>query len=153
MRRRLLPWPPPVAVERLRDLEPGRRPAALHQRTALLRYSSATVDVGQNTNIEYRVFLNCDYLSARHADHRPALCRIVRLLRRCSAAMAEWRQGGEKALPRHRSDHDDIERVYGSSATPPGKLRVQIQPAALRPGGNADGSAKPASVEVAIVSA
>jgi hypothetical protein len=40
-----------------------------------------------------------------------------------------------------------------ASATPPGKLRVQIQPVALRAGGNADGSAKPASVEVAIVSA
>jgi tyrosinase len=45
----------------------------------------------------------------------------------------------------------------GASCSNPGwwsrKLRVQIQPVALRTGGNADGSAKPASVEVAIVSA
>jgi tyrosinase len=108
-------------------------------------------DVGQNTNIEYRVFLNCDYLSAS----TPTTDRhYVGSFGFFGAHGGHAQGGGEPKKPSIGVDLTTaISRVYGPSATPPGKLRVQIQPAALRPGGNADGSAKPASVEVAIVSA
>jgi hypothetical protein len=45
-----------------------------------------------------------------------------------------------------------IQGVYGSAPTPPGRLRVQIQPVALKQKRKAAGTARPSRVEVAIVS-
>ena len=108
-------------------------------------------DVGQNANTEFRVFLNCDYLSAS----TPVTDRhYAGSFGFFGAHGGHSHGGGEPKKPSIGIDLTAaISRVYGPSATPPGKLRVQIQPAALRPGGNAEASAKPASVEVAIVSA
>lgn len=110
------------------------------------------LDYSQDANTEYRIFLNCDYLSAttpatdrhyvgsfgffgHHGGHGGAV-------------------GKEARKPSIGIDLTAaIQRVYGSVATPPEKLRVQIQPVALKPNGKADGTAKPARVEVAIVSA
>jgi len=107
-------------------------------------------DVGSNTNTEYRVFLNCDYLSAS----TPTTDRHYVGSFGFFGTHGHAHGGGEPKKPSIGVDLTTaIARVYGPSATPPGKLRVQIQPVAVRAGGNADGSAKPASVEVAIVSA
>jgi tyrosinase len=106
-------------------------------------------DVGPNTNTEYRVFLNCDYLSAS----TPTTDRHYVGSFGFFGSHGHAHGSGEPKKPSIGVDLTTaIARVYGPT-TPPGKLRVQIQPVAVRAGGNADGSAKPASVEVAIVSA
>jgi tyrosinase len=107
-------------------------------------------DVGLNTNTEYRVFLNCDYLSAS----TPTTDRHYVGSFGFFGTHGHAHGGSESKKPSIGVDLTTaIARVYGPSATPPGKLRVQIQPVAVRAGSNADGSAKPTSVEVAIVSA
>jgi tyrosinase len=107
------------------------------------------VDYTQHDNTEYRVFLNCDYLSAG----TPTTDRHY--VGSFGFFGSHGGHGGKE--PRKPSLGIDltstIQRVYGSAATPPGKLRVQIQPVALRPAGKADGTVKPSRVEVAIVSA
>jgi tyrosinase len=110
------------------------------------------VDYAQHANTEYRVFLNCDYLSAG----TPTTDRhYVGSFGFFGPGDGHGHGGGKE--PKKPSLGIDltatIQRVYGSAATPPGKLRVQIQPVALRPDGKADGTAKPSRVEVAIVSA
>ena len=107
-------------------------------------------DVEKNTNTEYRVFLNCDYLSAS----TPATDRHY-----VGSFGFFGNHGGHAHAgkpPKKPSIGLDltaaIQRIYGSTEDAPGKLRLQIQPVALRAGGNADGSAKPASIEVAIIS-
>jgi tyrosinase len=106
------------------------------------------VDYAQQANTEYRVFLNCDYLSAG----TPTTDRHY--VGSFSFFGAHRGHGGkESKKPSLGIDlTPTIERVYGSAATPPGKLRVQIQPVPLRSGAKADGTAKPGRVEVAIVS-
>ena len=107
-------------------------------------------DVEKNTNTEYRVFLNCDYLSAS----TPATDRHY------VGSFGFFGNHGSHAHagkpPKKPSIGLDltaaIQRIYGSTEDAPGKLRLQIQPVALRAGSNADGSAKPASIEVAIIS-
>ncbi|MDA9476873.1 hypothetical protein XI03_20760 [Bradyrhizobium sp. CCBAU 65884] len=108
-------------------------------------------DFQKNKNTEYRVFLNCDYLSAS----TPTTDRhYVGSFGFFGSHGGHSHGGGEPKKPSISVDLTAaIARVYGPVATPPGKLRLQIQPVALRAGGNADGSARPASVEVAIVSA
>lgn len=108
-------------------------------------------DVDKNNNTEYRVFLNCDYLSAS----TPATDRHYVGSFGFFGTHGGHAHGGKE--PKKPSIGVDltaaIQRIYGGAATPPGKLRVQIQPVALRTGADADGSVKPGSIEVAIVSA
>jgi tyrosinase len=110
------------------------------------------VDYTENANTQYRVFLNCDYLSAG----TPTTDRHYVGTFGFFGPHGGHGHGGGKE-PRKPSLGIDltatIQRVYGSAATPPAKLRVQIQPVALRPAGAAQGTVKPSRVEVAIVSA
>jgi tyrosinase len=106
------------------------------------------VDYAQQANTEYRVFLNCDYLS----PGTPTTDRHY--VGSFGFFGAHSGHGGKSKKPSLGIDlTSTIQRVYGSAGVPPGKLRVQIQPVALRSGGKADGTVKPSSVEVAIVSA
>jgi tyrosinase len=110
------------------------------------------VDYAQHDNTEYRVFLNCDYLSAG----TPTTDRhYVGSFGFFGPQGGHGGHGGKEAKkPSLGIDlTSTIERVYGSAASPPGKLRVQIQPVALRPAAKAVGTVKPSRVEVAIVSA
>jgi tyrosinase len=110
------------------------------------------VDYARQANTEYRVFLNCDYLSAG----TPTTDRhYVGAFGFFGPPGGHGGHGGKEARkPSLGIDlTSTIQRVYGSAGTPPGKLRVQIQPVALRPAGKADGTVKPSRVEVAIVSA
>jgi tyrosinase len=110
------------------------------------------VDYVQHANTEYRVFLNCDYLSAG----TPTTDRHY--VGSFGFFGPEGGHGGHGSKEARKPSlgidlTSTIQRIYGSAATTPGKLRVQIQPVALRPAGKADGTAKPSRVEVAIVSA
>ena len=110
------------------------------------------VDYTQHANTEYRVFLNCDYLSAS----TPTTDRHY--VGSFGFFGAQGGHGGHGGAEARKSSlgidlTTTIQRVYGSAATPPGKLRVQIQPVALRPAAKAEGTAKPSRVEVAIISA
>jgi tyrosinase len=107
------------------------------------------VDYAEDANTEYRVFLNCDYLSAG----TPTTDRHY--VGSFGFFGNHGGHGGKEAKkPSIGIDLTAaIQRVYGSAATPPGKLRVQIQPVALRAAATANGTAKPSRVEVAIVSA
>jgi len=107
------------------------------------------LDYAQDANTEYRVFLNCNYLSAG----TPTTDRHY--VGSFGFFGGHHAHGGGKE-PRKPSIGVDltaaIQRIYGSTATPPEKLLVQIQPVALKPAAKADGTARPARVEVAIVS-
>ena len=106
------------------------------------------VDYAEEANTEYRVFLNCSYLSAG----TPTTDRHY--VGSFGFFGSHGGHGGKEA--RKPSIGVDlttaIQRVYGSTATPPEKLRVQIQPVPLKPDAQANGTTKPARVEVAIVS-
>lgn len=107
------------------------------------------LDYAQDTNTEYRVFLNCDYLSASTPTTDRHFVASFGFFGHHGG-----HGGAEAKKPSIGIDLTAaIQRVYGSAATPPGKLRVQIQPVALKPAAKADGTAKPSRVEVAIVSA
>ncbi len=109
------------------------------------------LDYSQDANTEYRVFLNCDYLSAG----TPTTDRhYVGSFGFFGHHGGHSHGGGEAKKPSIGIDLTSaIQRVYGSAETPPEKLRVQIQPVALKSSGKANGTAKPSRVEVAIVSA
>jgi len=109
------------------------------------------VDYEQQTNTEYRVFLNCDYLSAS----TPTSDRhYVGSFSFFGKHDGRTHGGKEAKKPSFGLDLTSaILRVYGSAPTAPSKFRVQIQPVALRAGGKADGTARPSRVEIAIVSA
>ncbi len=110
------------------------------------------VDYAEHANTEYRVFLNCDYLS----PNTPTTDRhYVGSFGFFGPQGGHGGHGGAEARkPSLGIDlTSTIQRVYGSAATPPEKLRVQIQPVALRPAGKANGTVKPSRVEVAIISA
>jgi tyrosinase len=107
-------------------------------------------DVEKNVNTEYRVFLNADDLKADTPTTNPHYV----------GSFGFFGAGGHAhagQAPKKPSIGVDltaaIQRLYGSAGIPSGKLRLQIQPVALRAGANADGSARPRTVEVAIVSA
>src|SRR5215208_4216247 len=106
------------------------------------------VDYTQHQNTEYRVFLDCDYLSAGVPTSNRHYVGSFGFFG------GHGSHGGKEA--RKPSIAVDLtaacHRVYGNATTPPGKLRVQIQPVPLKPTGRA-GSAKPSRVEVAIVGA
>lgn len=105
------------------------------------------VDYAEQANTEYRVFLNCDYLS----PGTPTTDRHY--VGSFGFFGAHSGHGGKSKKPSLGIDlTPTIQRVYGSAATAPGKLRVQIQPVPLRSAGKADGTVKPERVEVAIVS-
>jgi tyrosinase len=107
------------------------------------------LDYAQDANTEYRVFLNCDYLSAG----TPTTDRHY--VGSFGFFGNHGGHGGRDA--RKPSIGVDlttaIQRVYGSALSPPEKMRVQIQPVALKPGAKAEGTTKPSRVEIAIVSA
>jgi tyrosinase len=110
------------------------------------------VDYAHHANTEYRVFLNCDYLSAT----TPTTDRhYVGSFGFFGPQGGHGGHGGTEARkPSLGIDlTSTIQRVYGSATTPAGKLRVQIQPVALRAAGKTEGTVKPGRVEVAIVSA
>jgi tyrosinase len=109
------------------------------------------LDFESNTNTEYRVFLNCDYLSPSTPTTDRHYVGSFGFFGRHDG----HGHGGKE--PRKPSIGIDltttIQRVYGSAPPAPGKLRVQIQPVALKAAGEANGTARPSRVEVAIVSA
>jgi tyrosinase len=109
------------------------------------------LDYAEQANTEYRVFLNCDYLSAS----TPTTDRhYVGSFGFFGQHGGHAHGGGEAKKPSIGVDLTTaIQRVYGSAVTSPGKLRVQIQPVALKASAKANGTAKPSRVEVAIVSA
>jgi tyrosinase len=106
------------------------------------------IDYGQQENTEYRVFINCDYLSAV----TPATDRhYVGSFGFFGPPGGHGGKEGKK--PSIAVDLTAaIGRVYGSATASPGSLRVQIQPAALRPKDKVAGTAAPARVEIAVVS-
>ena len=109
------------------------------------------IDYGQQENTEYRVFINCDYLSAV----TPTTDRhYVGSFGFFGPPGSHGGHGGkERRKPSIAVDLTAaIERVYGSATVSPGRLRVQIQPVALRPKDKVGGTAAPARVELAIVS-
>ena len=103
----------------------------------------------EQENTEYRVFINCDYLSAE----TPIADRSY--VGTFGFFGGHGSHGGSEAkLPSIALDITSaIQSVYGSATAPPGSLRVQIQPVIQRAGGKAAGTITPARVEVAIVSA
>jgi tyrosinase len=107
------------------------------------------VDYAQHENTEYRVFLDCDYLSAGVPTTNRHYVGSFGFFG------AHGSHGGKEARkPSLAIDMTEAcQRVYGGAATTPGKLRIQIQPVALRPAAKANGTVKPGRVEVAIVSA
>jgi tyrosinase len=104
------------------------------------------IDYGQQENTEYRVFINCDYLSA-------ATPTTDRHYVGSFGFFGPGHGGKEGKNPSIAVDLTAaIGRVYGSATASPGRLRVQIQPVALRPKDPVAGTATPARVEVAVVS-
>jgi tyrosinase len=109
-------------------------------------------DYAEDANTEYRVFLNCDYLSAATPTTDRHYVGSFGFFGPSGAHGGHG--GGEPRKPSIGLDLTSaIQRIYGSAAVPPGKLRVQIQPVALKPAGKANGTVRPSRVEVAIVSA
>ena len=105
------------------------------------------VDYAQPENTEYRVFINCDYLS----PETPVTDRHY------VGAFGFFGRGGhagkESKRPTVALDLTSaIQSVFGSAVDPTGRLRVQILPVPLRPKAKADGTAKPSRVEVAFIS-
>src|SRR5262249_18461541 len=106
------------------------------------------LDYADDANTEYRVFINCGYLSAG----TPTTDRHY-----VGSFGFFGKHGGHGGTEARKPSigvdlTTAIQRVYGSAATPPEKLRVQIQPVPLKPGAKGNGTTKPARVEVAIVS-
>jgi len=136
---------PPSGLETL-SLDKARTQAVSGPRAyAFLR----DVEYAQQENTEYRVFMNCDYLS-----------RDTPITDRHYVGSFGFfggpggHAGKESRRPSVAVDlTSTIQRVYGSAAEPSGRIRVQVQPVPLRPQGRADGTAKPNKVEVAFVSA
>jgi tyrosinase len=102
------------------------------------------IDYGQQENTEYRVFINCDYLSAV----TPTTDRHY--VGSFGFFGPPGVHGGKPSIAVDLTAA--IGRVYGSTTASPGILRVQIQPVALRPKDKVAGTAAPARVEVAIIS-
>jgi tyrosinase len=152
----------PVDVD-LNALTPVARRALLPSGLATLSCASARVDYlsgprafaflrdinyGQQENTEYRIFINCDYLSAT----TPTTDRhYVGSFGFFGPPGGHGAKEGKK--PSIAVDLTAaIGRVYGSATASPGSLRVQIQPVALRPKDKVAGTVAPARVEVAVVS-
>jgi tyrosinase len=107
------------------------------------------LDFAEQANTEFRVFLNCDDLSAGTPTTNRHYVGSFGFFGNHGG------HGGREAKkPSIGIDlTSTIQRVYGSATTPSAKLRLQIQPVALRPAGKANGTTKPNRVEVAIISA
>ena len=128
------------------SLEKARTLAASGPRAyAFLR----DVDYAQQENTEYRVFIDCDYLS----PETPITDRhYVGSFGFFGGHGSHAGKGSRK--PSVALDLTSaIQRVYGSVADPSGRIRLQVQPVPLRPKDKADGTAKPSKVEIAFVSA
>jgi tyrosinase len=106
------------------------------------------IDYADHENTEYRVFINCDYLS----PDTPVTDRHY--VGAFGFFGGHGSHGGREARkPSIAVDLTSaIQRVYGSTGALNGRLRVQVQPVALRPKGKQGGTAKPSRVEVAFVS-
>ena len=128
------------------SLEKARTLAASGPRAyAFLR----DVDYAHQENTEYRVFIDCDYLSLE----TPATDRhYVGSFGFFGGHDSHAGKRGRK--PSVALDLTSaIQSVYGSLADPSGRIRLQVQPVPLRPKAKADGTAKPSKVEIAFVSA
>ena len=103
----------------------------------------------EHENTEYRVFINCPYLSP---DTPPTDRHYV-------GAFGFFGGHGTHAGKESRKPSvaldltSTIQRVYGGVAVTTAGLRVQLQPVALRKSGKTSGTATPSRVEVAVVSA
>jgi tyrosinase len=107
------------------------------------------IDYEKQENTEYRVFINCDYLSPETPITDRHYVGAFGFFGGHSG-----HGGKESRKPSVAVDLTSaIQRVFGSAVDPTGRLRVQVQPVALRPKGKVDGTAKPSRVEVAFVSA
>ena len=108
------------------------------------------VDYTDQQNTEYRIFLNCDYLS----PETPVTDRhYVGAFGFFGGHGGHVGHGGKVKKPSLAVDLTSaIQRVFGSAADPTARLRVQIQPVAVKPKVKVSGTAKPSRVEVAFVS-
>jgi tyrosinase len=126
------------------SLSQAREQAARGARAyALIRDISFTAQA----NTEYRVFINCPYLS----PETPTTDRHY--VGSFGFFGGHGSHGGKESKPSIALDLTSaIQRVYGADGAA-GGLRVQIQPVALRQRVKASGTATPSRVEVAVVSA
>jgi tyrosinase len=103
------------------------------------------IEVSKIETTQYRVFIDCDYLSSSTPVTDPHYAGTFSFFGEHSHG-----SGGHPSVLVDLTRA--IQRVYGSAAAAPANIRVQVLPVALgRPG--EIGTAKPSRVEVAIVTA
>jgi tyrosinase len=125
-------------------VDPGRVRARLAAAPRALCFIR-DIAVANDENTQYRVFVDCDYLSASTpiSDRHYA---------GTFGFFGTHNHGGE-ANPSVAVDLTvPVQRVYGSLPTSPESIRVQILPVARGKGGEI-GMAKPSRVEIAIITA
>ena len=125
-------------------VDPGRVRARLAAAPRALCFIR-DIAVANDENTQYRVFVDCDYLSATTpiSDRHYA---------GTFGFFGTHNHGGE-ANPSVAVDLTvPIQRVYGSLPTSPDSIRVQILPVARGKGGEI-GTAKPSRLEIAIITA
>ena len=106
------------------------------------------IEYAEQGNTEYRVFINCDYLSpATPATDRHYVGSFGFFGRH------DGHGGHEARKPSISVDLTSaLQRVFGASGAATGRIKIQVQPVALRPKDKASGTAKPSRVEIAFVS-
>src|SRR5262249_28057987 len=132
----------PSGIEMLNMNEARKQAAAGPRAYAFIR----DIAYSKHENTSHRVFINCDYLS----KDTPTTDRHY--VGTFGFFGSQDSHGDHQKKPSIAVDLTSaIQDIYGSATTTPGPLRVQIQPAALRPEGKAAGTATPDRVEVAVV--
>jgi len=128
-----------------RDVTKGRQQVAGGPRAvAFIR----DIDVTQQEDTMYRVFINCDYLSPDTPISDPSYVGTFGFFGDHGG------HGGKAAKPSVAVDLTAaIQRVYGSAPVPSGRIRVQILPVSNAQKDGKVGTATPGRVEVAFVSA
>ena len=103
------------------------------------------IEVSKIATTQYRVFIDCDYLSSGTPVTDPHYAGTFSFFGEHSHG-----SGGHPSVLVDLTSA--IQRVYGSAAAAPANIRVQILPVALGKPGEV-GTAKPSRIEVAIVTA
>jgi tyrosinase len=137
---------PAGAGSELLDFNPARERAASGPRAlAFIREIAVT----QHENTLYRVFIDCDYLSQGTPISDPHYIGTFGIF-----GDHEDRGGKAAAKPSIVVDLTRaIKRVYGSATELTGRIRIQILPVPNKSTSGPPGTAAPARVEVAFVSA
>jgi tyrosinase len=106
----------------------------------------------QHRNTLYRVFIDCDYLSQATPISDPHYVGTFGIFGDHGGHAGEG--GKPPAKPSIALDLTRaIKRVYGSATEPSGRIRVQILPVPYKSTAGPAGTATPARIEVALVSA